>query len=398
MKASILDGEQEVHAVLPLPTSDEFARQEFIKSLKHHLSTRIAPGIRDRFEKQLEPQFRAREGRAPADRHEVRELMADDRYFRMWSALERTSQEMLWKSVQTSIARQLPELIAASENTRGTRGSLRLDPSLEPPAYVTAVDIHLMPGGYHTEARANDVAAGALYDRGVYIYANGRMGPRNADPGESAAAYVKQHLPDLRPRRILDMGCTAGNSTLAWADAFPEAEVYGIDVGAPVLRYAHARANSLGYDVHWSQQNAEHTDFPDGHFDLVVSHILLHETSRRALPRIIAECHRLLSPGGVMIHAETPPYEGMSPYDAFMFDWDTHNNNEPFWTASHELVPHDAAEKAGFPRESAFEARAASYYCTTQSKPTRVFKGGEVAGGWSWYVWGARKASDGVSA
>ena len=31
-----------------------------------------------------------------------------------------------------------------------------------------------------------------------------------------------------------------------------------------------------------------------------------------------------------MAHAETPPYEGMEPFDAFMLDWDSTNNNEPF--------------------------------------------------------------------
>ena len=39
-------------------------------------------------------------------------------------------------------------------------------------------------------------------------------------------------------------------------------------VGAPLLRYAHARAEMLGRKVHYSQQNAESLDFADGSFDL----------------------------------------------------------------------------------------------------------------------------------
>jgi SAM-dependent methyltransferase len=391
MHATVAGGEQELHAVLPRPTTDEFARQEFVKSLKYHLSTRIAPGVRATYEKKRLPEFHAREGRLPADRREVRGVMADDSYFRMWSALERTSQEMLWKSVQVSIERQLPALAEAAQGASRGLGSLTLDPSVEAPAYLTAVDIHLMPGGYHTEVRADDVAAGALYDRGVYVYTNGRMGPRNADPGESSVAYFRERFPGARPKRILDMGCTVGNSTLAWVDAFPDAEVYGIDVGAPVLRYAHARAESLGKRVHYSQQNAERTNFPDGYFDVVMSCLLVHETSRKALPRILKEAHRLLAPGGVMMHTETPPYGALPPFEAFMFDWDTLNNNEPFWAASHELDAQAEAVAAGFPADSVFEAAPVSHYSTTQSKPKRVFKGGEVGGGWKWYVWGARK-------
>jgi SAM-dependent methyltransferase len=391
VNAAIVPGEQELHAVLPVPTGDELARQEFVKSLKYHLSTRIAPGIRDTYEKRRAPEFHARAGRLPANRREVRELMSGDPYFRMWSALERTSQEMLWKSVQVSIERQLPELVAAAGAAPRGLGTLTLDPSVATPSYSSAVDIHLMPGGYHTEVRAGDVAAGALYDRGVYVYTNGRMGPRNADPGESAIAFLREKFPGFAPRRILDLGCTVGNSTLPWVDAFPDAEVHGIDVAAPVLRYAHARAESLGKRVHYSQQNAERTNFPDGHFDVVMSCLLVHETSRKALSRILREAHRLLAPGGVMLHTETPPYGTLPPFDAFMFDWDTHNNNEPFWAASHELDPYAEAEAAGFARAAAFEAAPLSHYSTTQSKPKRVFKGGEVGGGWRWYVWGARK-------
>ncbi|MCL6753034.1 methyltransferase domain-containing protein [Nostoc sp. CCCryo 231-06] len=59
-----------------------------------------------------------------------------------------------------------------------------------------------------------------------------------------------------------------GNSTLPYVDGFPDAEVHAIDVGAPMLRYAHARAESLGKRVHFSQQNAEQTNFPDESFDL----------------------------------------------------------------------------------------------------------------------------------
>lgn len=394
MSTRLAEGEQEVHAVLPVPDADEFARQEFVKSLKYHLSTRIAPGIRDVYEKRRAPEYAAREGHPPAHRRQVRDALAHDPYFRMWSALERTSQEMLWRSVQVSIRRQRPGLQAAAAGARGDRrlGSLTLDPSVEVPRHLAAVDTHLMPGSYHTECGEDDLSAGALYDRGVYVYANGRMGPRNADPGDTAAAWLKATFPDFRPLRILDMGCTAGNSTLAWAEAYPEAHVHGIDTGAPVLRYAHARAQSLGRSVDFSQQDAEHTNFAGATFDLVVSHQLVHETSRKALPRILAEAHRLLRPGGIMLHAETPPFHSLSPFEAFMFDWDTLNNNEPFWAASHELDPRTEASAAGFPRESVFEASPQSHYSTTQSQPKRIFKGGEVGGGWRWYVWGARKA------
>ena len=160
------------------------------------------------------------------------------------------------------------------------------------------------------------------------------MGPFNDDLGASLVAYLQAQHPNFQPRRILDLGCSVGHSTLPYADAYPNAEIQAVDVGAPMLRYAHARAEALGKAVHFSQQNAEQTNFADGSFDLIVSHILLHETSSKAIRNIMRECHRLLSPGGMMFHVEVPQYQGMDLYDQFILDWDTYNNNEPFWGRS----------------------------------------------------------------
>ena len=63
----------------------------------------------------------------------------------------------------------------------------------------------------------------------------------------------------------------------AWKQAYADAEVYGIDVGAPQISHGHARAISLGVAVHLSQQDGTATDFPDGRFDLVTSMLLTHE-------------------------------------------------------------------------------------------------------------------------
>ena len=66
---------------------------------------------------------------------------------------------------------------------------------------------------------------------------------------------------------------------------------YGaLTLARPVVRYAHARAAAMGQEVNFAQMNAEETTFEDGYFDLAVSHILLHETSGKAMPRIFAEC------------------------------------------------------------------------------------------------------------
>ena len=227
---------------------------------------------------------------------------------------------------------------------------MRLDAKLKTPRYNTMVDIHIQPGGYHTDIVEDDIFAGALYDHAVYSYATGALGPLNDDMGQTVVKYLRENHPEFQPKRILDMGCAAGQSTLAYCDAFPRAEVFALDVGAPMLRYAHARAESMGKAVHFSQQSAEHTDFPDGHFDLIVSHILLHETSRKAVPNILRETHRLLSPAGRAVHSEVPAFfkYNTDPFNQIGLEWEAHYNAEPFMPRLFEMDLVDEAESVGF--------------------------------------------------
>ena len=340
------------HDMLPTPRLDEQARQDFVGALRGHLSGRLMPGAYQVYARRVEPALRAELGREP-DETEVRRAMSREPYYQFWSAMQRRSQELLWESVIDPTERELPGLIGRAKARRraaaraaSRRGSLRLDPSLPLPRYHAAVDIHLQPGAYHTDSTADDVAAGAVYDKGINLYMGGALGAENDLMGDTLVAYLREKHPRRLPLRILDMGCAIGNSTVVWARAFPDARVHGIDVGAPVLRYAHARAEGLGVPVHFSQQDAERTDFEDGSFDLVVSHIMLHETSKAALPRIFAECRRLLRPGGLMLHLEIP--RGRTVFEQFMHNWESYNNNETFSRYMTRIDLAAEARKGGF--------------------------------------------------
>ena len=383
------DHEQFRHAMLPDTTADEFSRQEFVKSFKLHLATNVSPNNRLVYENEVKPAFAKSHSREPANRHEIRKAMAEHPHYQTWSSLLRTSQELMWKACQGPVERQLDQLISTANQVQPTAGgTLKLNPDLPIPRYLSAVDIHCQPGNYFAEVCDRDVSAGAVYDAGVYVYAMGRLGPLNDDMGASQAVYIKKTFPDLSPKRILDLGCAAGHSTLPYKTIFPEADVYAVDVAAPMLRYAHARAESLGVPVHFSQQNAEALDFEDGYFDLIVSHILIHETSTVGLGNIMKECRRLLSANGLSVHSETPPYKGMEDYDAFILDWDAYNNNEPFWSKSHEFDPVEAARIYSFDPDKTFEAIIPSVFEEDQARRTNVFQGGDFGGSGMWYVFG----------
>ena len=403
MQDNVNTFQQQQHDVLPVASQDEQARQEFTKSFKQYIQEKILPGVKQVYENRCAPRYYAENGHAPKDRHEARAAVAKDAYFQSYLSLQRLSQEHMWRSVSGSVERQLDELIEKAKLNKSAGGSLALDPEFVPPRYVTAVDIHCMPGGYANVVCENDISAGAVYDRGVFLYALGYMGPFNDDMGRSVCNYVKRKFPNLNPEKIVDLGCTVGHSTVPFAETFPSAQVHGVDVGEGILRYAHARAEGLDRAVHFSQQDAAKLNYEDNSFDLVVSHILLHETSGKAMPKIFEECYRILKPGGLMIHADLPPFGDMDAYTQLILDNETYYNNEPFWGAMRDVDQVELATKAGFKKESVkfdtapmaimeFVAMSENYdEDVARDIADRDFEAGEYAPGGGWEVLVAQK-------
>ncbi len=344
------------HELFPEAGHDDTARFDFLANLNGFLAGQLAPQVRTSYQHEVKPAFEKAEGRAPADRHEVRKAMSGSFNYQSWSALRRCSMEMRQQTGSRLVLGQLDQLLDKARRYNAEPG-LELDASVQQPRYAAAVDIHCMPGGYHGELTEGDISAGANYDSGIFATTGGMLGRYNDGGGQALARWLKRDYPDFEPKRILDIGCTIGHNIVPLAQAFPEAEVIAVDTAAPVLRYGHARARALGVtNIVFRQANGEQLDFPDGHFDLITTSMFWHETSAKALPRIMQEIHRLLAPGGLTVHLEQPQYhEGMDPFEQFMRDWDAFNNNEPFWSVMHSYHLDEMMRKAGFSDTEYFE-------------------------------------------
>jgi SAM-dependent methyltransferase len=353
------------HAILSRPSTDELGRENFIAAMRKFVTADLYPGNAIAYRERQVPAFTAKHGRPPQTYHEVKSVMQADPFFRAFSLLNRATQELLWDTVGESVERQLPQLREAAARIPAAGGTLTLDPRLAMPDYFTKVDIHVMPGSFHREIGPQDLFAGAVYDRGVYLYAYGGLGTQNAVLGEGTAACVAKRFPELKPRRILDMGCGTGLATHALAQTWPDAEIYGVDLAAPMLRYANKRSEAMGVKVHYSQQNAAETNFVDGFFDLVVSTIILHEMPQKVSKQVVAESFRLLSPGGVMVHNDMVGWPD-EPFTEFMTEWNSHHNNEVFERGSGTLDWPAVCAEAGFPVDSVFLQPVDAAYLSEQ--------------------------------
>ena len=347
------------HGMSPETRHDERARFNFLAALNSHLAAHVLPGNARAYESRARPAFEQLHGRAPADRHEVRDAMMHDAHFQTWSALRRSSMELRQQSGREVVLRQIGRLNQRASALNADSPRLKLDPNFVPPAYLTKVDHHCMPGGYFDEVMADDVAAAANYDVGIFATTAGGLGRFNDGAGHAVVHWLESHRPTFSPKRILDLGCGVGHSLVPIALAFPDAEVVGIEAAAPLLRFAHARAASMGaHNITFVQANAEAVPEPDASFDFVLTTMFLHETSNTAIRRVLRESRRVLRDGGLSIHLEQPQYPGMPPFEQFMRDWDAYFNNEPFWSGMHDMDMDSLLVEAGFDREKLFVGKA----------------------------------------
>jgi len=379
------------------PTHDERARQGMVSFIRKLAIIDMRRSLKEDYENRIEPQL-DREGRKPADWQAIEKAVEHENTYCFYSAVRYNAQEMCYLSVQPAVERALPAMVElardlAVRNPAG--GSLRLNPTLELPKYITALDVHLTPGWVHSEHTVDDVAQAAVVSFGGKVFTG--QHPYRKRPGvvgESIAYWIRKKYPNFAPRRILDLGTTSGKNLLPYCTAFPQAEAHGIDVAAPVLRYGHALAEHEGIAVHFSQQNAEQTDFPDGHFDLIVSSFFFHEVSLKATRKILAECKRLLAPGGLMVHMELPDEASVSPYENFFWNWDTHNNNEPWYTAFRAEDPVALCTAAGFDASRSFKTHIPDIASFGEERYERFMRGelpSPAHGAGGWFVFGAER-------
>ena len=347
------------HEIFPKPRHDEVARFNYLANFNRYMASVLGPGNKRAYDSRVLPKFVRDHGREPQDRFEIRRAMNQDPWHQFWSALKRNSMEIRQQNGRALVLRQIDELKALAERYNDRSNTLELDPTIEIPAYQAAVDIHCMPGSYHSEEVEDDISAGANYDCGIFATTAGGLGAFSDGGGQALVKWIKEQRPGWVPRRILDIGVTVGHNIVPLALAFPETEIIAIDVAAPVLRYGHARAKAMGANnIRFIQANAEDLSrWDDGTFDWVQTTMFLHETSGTALPKIINEGYRVLADDGLMFHLEQPAYTDVMPlYEQFIRDWDAFNNNEPFWSSMHAIDLNEVMMAAGFKKERLFEA------------------------------------------
>jgi SAM-dependent methyltransferase len=364
--------------MLARSTADETARQRFVLALKRHVMGSLRPGTALAYRKQGEPAFVEAHGRPPQTRAEAEEALDNTAHYRFTKSINRASQEMMWQAVGETVYREQERMEQEADrliHDPAKKGSLSLDPLFKPEKIYEDCFIHLQPEGYCPPDHEDSIIAGAFYESGGRLYSMGRGMAGTDSKAGALIKWLAAERPGWQPARMLDMGCSAGGASAEYPRAYPTSEVHACDIGASMLRYAHARAEAMGVAVHYHQMDAGHTSFPDGHFDLIVSHNLFHEISGETRRRVAAESFRLLAPGGICIHQDVDLlFRGKEPWEEAERAYDLKYNNEPFWLEYATCDFRAELIAAGFAPEDVAETRI-----------------GKLAGPGSWYAFTAIK-------
>jgi len=159
------------------------------------------------------------------------------------------------------------------------------NPQVSYPDYYLNSNFHGIQNGYLT------VDAAVTYDP-ITQYV--------LPPSET---WVRESLLEViggKPRRILDLGCGTGTTTLMLKREFPEAKVIGLDLSPHMLVVADQKASAAGAEVTFRHGNAMATGLAADSFDVVCATLLFHETPPAIAKAILQESFRLLVPGGQM--------------------------------------------------------------------------------------------------
>lgn len=163
------------------------------------------------------------------------------------------------------------------------------------------------------------MAAQNIYDNSEFFQGYSELG-RSKEGLAGAAEWpaLRALLPDLRNRRVIDLGCGFG-WFCRWAREQGAAHVLGLDVSEKML----AKARSAASDgITYARADMELLDLPEASFDLAYSSLAFHYVEN--LGALLEKVYRALVPGGRLVFSIEHPIYMAPRHPGWLVDAEGH--------------------------------------------------------------------------
>lgn len=123
---------------------------------------------------------------------------------------------------------------------------------------------------------------------------------------DEAIRFIKKSLPDLKNKKVLDIGCGNGKDILL-IESMDPSDVYGIDTSEFMINEAKkivSKPDNLFVD------NIEKTSFKDNFFDVVIGRFSFHYLNN--FDKAYQELSRVLKKNGLLILVVHHPFKDLT--------------------------------------------------------------------------------------
>jgi tRNA (cmo5U34)-methyltransferase len=154
------------------------------------------------------------------------------------------------------------------------------------------------------------------FDQDVARFSNLETGQQTTVDAPLCLDLITRAARGVNPgaRRLLDIGCGAGNYSLKMLDLVPGLDCTLLDLSGPMLAKARERVGAATTgQVTTLQGDIRDLDLPAGHFDIILAGAVFHHLrATEEWEAVFSKLYRALTPGGSLwisdlIDQETQP-------------------------------------------------------------------------------------------
>lgn len=115
---------------------------------------------------------------------------------------------------------------------------------------------------------------------------------------KSWKTFLIQNFSNKNPERILDIGTGTATLVIIMKQTYPQANIIGLDGDVKILAIARNKIHQQGMNIDLVQAMSDQLPYPENHFEVITSSLMLHHLTDENKVRTFQEVLRVLKPGG----------------------------------------------------------------------------------------------------